>query len=118
MSAQAINLAEKLSLFSEHWSPKIIGSYNGNDLAVVKVKGEFVWHSHPETDDFFLVLEGRLTIRMRDGDVVLGPGELYVVPKGVEHCPVAEEETHLLLIEPAGTPNTGDPATAAVKVRI
>ena len=118
MSAQAINLAEKLSLFTEHWSPKIVGSYNGNDLIVVKVKGEFVWHSHPETDDFFLVLKGRLTIRLRDGDVTLGPGELYVVPKGFEHCPVAEEETHLLLIEPAGTPNTGDPATAAVKTRI
>ena len=118
MSAQAINLAEKLSLFTEHWSPKIVGSYNGNELLVVKVKGEFVWHAHPETDDLFLVLEGRLTIRMREGDVVLGPGELYVVPKGVEHCPVAEEETHLLLIEPAGTPNTGDPATAAVKVRL
>lgn len=118
MSAQAIDLAEKLSLFTEHWSPKIVGSYNGNDLIVVKVKGEFVWHSHPETDDFFLVLKGRLTIRLRDGDVTLGPGELYVVRKGVEHCPVAEEETHLLLIEPAGTPNTGDPATAAVKTRI
>lgn len=118
MSAQAINLAEKLSLFTEHWSPKIVGSYNGNELLVVKVKGEFVWHAHPETDDFFLVLEGRLTIRMREGDVVLGPGELYVVPKGVEHCPVAEEETHLLLIEPAGTPNTGDSATSVVKVRI
>jgi mannose-6-phosphate isomerase-like protein (cupin superfamily) len=118
MSAKAINLAEKLSLFSEHWSPKIVGSYNGNDLIVVKVKGEFVWHSHPDTDDFFLVLKGRLTIRMRDGDVTLGPGELYVVPKGVEHCPVAEEEAHILLIEPAGTPNTGDPATAAVKTTI
>lgn len=118
MAEKAINLAEKLSLFSEHWSPRIVGAYNGNDLIVVKVKGEFVWHSHPETDDFFLVLKGRLTIRMREGDVTLGPGELYVVPKGVEHCPVAEEETHILLIEPAGTPNTGDPETAAVKTRI
>jgi mannose-6-phosphate isomerase-like protein (cupin superfamily) len=118
MSATAVNLAEKLSLFSEHWSPKIVGSYNGNDLIVVKVKGEFVWHSHADTDDFFLVLKGRLTIKMRDGDVTLGPGELFVVPKGVEHCPVAEEETHILLIEPAGTPNTGDPETAAVKTRI
>ena len=115
---QAVNLAEKLSLFSEHWSPKIVGSFNGHDLMVVKVRGEFNWHSHPDTDDFFQVLKGRLTIRLRDGDVVLGPGELYVVPKGVEHCPVAEEETHLLLIEPAGTPNTGDPETAAVKEMI
>ncbi len=118
MSTKSINLAEKLSLFTEHWSPKIAGSYNGNDFIVVKVKGEFVWRSHPETDDFFLVLKGKLTIRMREGDVTLGPGELYVVPKGVEHCPVAEEETHILLIEPAGTPNTGDPATAAVKTKI
>jgi len=118
MTRKTINLAEKLALFTEQWSPKIVGSYNGNDLIVVKVKGEFVWHSHPDTDDFFLVLKGRLTIRMREGDVTLGPGEIFVVPKGVEHCPVAEEETHILLIEPAGTPNTGDPATAAVKTRI
>jgi mannose-6-phosphate isomerase-like protein (cupin superfamily) len=118
MTNHPINLAEKLSLFSEHWHPKIVGDYNGNDLIVVKVLGEFVWHSHPETDDFFLVLKGRLTIRLRDGDVTLMPGELYVVPKGVEHCPFAEEETHLLLIEPAGTPNTGDKATAIVKPRI
>ena len=74
---------------------------------VVKVKGEFNWHSHPDTDDFFLVLKGRITMRMRDGDVQLNAGEMYVVPKGVEHCPVAEEEAELLLIEPSGTPNTG-----------
>jgi mannose-6-phosphate isomerase-like protein (cupin superfamily) len=115
---QVVNLAEKLSKFDKHWSPKIFGSFNGHDLMVVKVKGEFNWHSHPDTDDFFMVLAGRLTIKLRDGDVVLNPGEVYVVPKGVEHCPVADEETHLLLIEPAGTPNTGDHATAAVKVNI
>ena len=108
-----INLAEKLASFSEHWQPRTVGQFNGHDLMVVKVKGEFVWHSHPDTDDFFLVLKGRLTIQMRDGNVVLGPGEMFVVPKGLEHCPVAEEETHILLIEPKGTPNTGDPATAA-----
>lgn len=113
-----VNLASKLALFSEHWSPKIVTGFNGNDVMVVKAKGEFNWHSHPETDDFFLVLKGRLTIKLRDGDVVLGPGEMYVVPKGVEHCPVAEEETNLLIIEPAGTPNTGDPATAATKVHV
>lgn len=118
MPGKAINLAEKLSLFSDHWKPRIVGSYNGNDLIVVKVKGAFVWHSHPETDDFFLVLKGRLTIKLRDGDVVLNPGEMFVVPKGVEHCPVADEETEILLIEPAGTPNTGDPATAAAKTHI
>ena len=111
----AINLAQKLSTFSEHWQPRTVGQFNGHDLMVVKVKGKFVWHKHDETDDFFLVLSGRLTIQMRDGDVVLGPGELFVVPKGAEHCPVAEEETHLLLIEPTGTPNTGDPATAAAR---
>jgi mannose-6-phosphate isomerase-like protein (cupin superfamily) len=80
---------------------------------VVKVKGEFVWHKHDDTDDFFLVLQGRITIRMREGDVALGPGEVFVVPKGVQHCPVAEEEAHVLLIEPSGTPNTGNTATAA-----
>ena len=80
---------------------------------VVTVQGEFVWHSHADTDDFFLVLKGRLSIRLRDREVVLRPGELFVVPRGIEHQPFAEEETHLLLIEPAGTPNTGDPATAA-----
>jgi mannose-6-phosphate isomerase-like protein (cupin superfamily) len=115
---ESINLAEKLAMFSEHWSPKIVGSFNGHDLLVVKLKGEFVWHSHPDTDDFFHVLKGRLKIEMRDGDVELGPGEIYVVPKGVEHRPVAEEEVELLLIEPAGTPNTGDPETAAKKTAI
>ena len=108
-----INLTEKLAKFSDYWQPKTVGQFNGHDLMVVKVKGEFVWHKHDETDDFFLVLKGRLTIQLRAGNVVLGPGELYVVPKGVEHCPLAEEETHLLLIERTGTPNTGDAATAA-----
>jgi mannose-6-phosphate isomerase-like protein (cupin superfamily) len=118
MPHTAINLAGKLSKFSDHWSPKIVAAYNGNDVMVVKVKGEFTWHSHPDTDDFFLVLKGRLIIKLRDGDVHLGPGEMFVVPKGVEHCPVAEEECHLLLIEPRGTPNTGDETTAAKKVGI
>lgn len=80
---------------------------------VVKVKGEFVWHKHDDTDNLFLVLRGRLTIQMRGGNVTLGQGELFVVPRGVEHCPMAEEEAHILLIEPSGTPNTGDPKTAA-----
>lgn len=109
----AVNLAEKLSTFTEHWQPRTVEQFNGHDLMVVKVKGEFVWHAHEHTDDFFLVLKGRLTIQMREGNVTLGPGELFVVPRGVEHCPVAEEETHLLLIEPTGTPNTGNPETAA-----
>jgi len=111
----AICLAEKLSVFSDHWSPKIVAQFNENEVMLVKVKGEFVWHSRPETDDFFLVLKGHLAIQFRDGEVRLGPGDLYVVPKGVEHRPVAEDEAHLLLIEPRGTPNTGNVATAAVK---
>lgn len=109
----AINLAQKLATFADHWQPRTVGQFNGHDLMVVKVKGEFVWHKHDDTDDFFLVLDGRVTIRLRDGDVTLGPGELFVVPKGVEHCPVAEDEAHLLLIEPTGTPNTGNTETAA-----
>ena len=109
----AIKLAEKLASFSEHWQPRVVGHFNGHDLMVAKVRGEFVWHQHDDTDDFFLVLEGRITIRMHEGDVTLGPGEMFVVPKGVQHCPVAEEEAHILLIEPTGTPNTGSPATAA-----
>ena len=118
MGKTPINLAEKLALFSEHWSPKIVGGYNGNDLLVVKLTGEFVWHSHADTDDFFMVLKGRLTIQLRDRDVVLNPGEVFVVPKGVEHCPKADEECHVLLIEPRGTPNTGNAETAAQKVAI
>jgi mannose-6-phosphate isomerase-like protein (cupin superfamily) len=114
----AISLAEKLGTFSDTWSPKIVAAFNGHDVMVVKVKGEFVWHSHPDTDDFFYVLKGNIVIQMRDGDVRLGPGDLYVVPKGVEHRPVAEEEAHLLLIEPSGTPNTGDAATAVIKEAI
>lgn len=110
-----INLVEKLALFSEYWSPRTVTGFNDYDIMVVKVQGEFVWHKHDDTDDFFLVLKGCLTIHLRDRDVVLGPGELFVVPRGVEHQPVAEEETHLLLIEPSGTPNTGDEATAALR---
>lgn len=114
----AINLRDKLALFQDQWSPKIIGDFNGHDVMLVKIKGEFTWHAHPDTDDFFLVLDGQITIQLRDGNVTLNPGELYVVPKGVEHCPMAAEEASILLIEPAGTPNTGDAATAARKDRI
>jgi mannose-6-phosphate isomerase-like protein (cupin superfamily) len=110
-----INLAEKLATFSDYFSPRTVTTYNGHDVMVVKVQGEFVWHKHDDTDDFFLVLKGHLTIELRDGNVELGPGELFVVPRGVEHRPVAKEEVHILLIEPAGTPNTGDPATAAAR---
>lgn len=114
----AVNLKSKLSSFSEHWSPKVVSKFNGHDVMVVKAKGEFNWHSHPDTDDFFLVLKGRMTIKLRDRDVHLSEGEMFVVPKGVEHCPVTEEEVHVLLIEPEGTPNTGDETTAATKTAI
>lgn len=115
---KAINLADKLRAFDDHWAPRTVAEFNGHDVMVVKVKGEFVWHHHDDTDDFFLVLKGRLTIRMRDGDVELGPGEMFVVPVGVEHQPFAAEEAELLLIEPSGTPNTGDPETAAARTAL
>jgi len=108
-----VALAEKLSTFSDHFAPRTVARFNNCDIIVVKAKGEFVWHAHDDTDDFFLVLAGRLVIQLRDGEVALGPGELFIVPRGVEHRPVAEEEAHLLLIEPTGTPNTGEPTTAA-----
>lgn len=114
----AINLAQKLSLFVAHYQPHTVGQFNGHDLMVAKIRGSFSWHKHDDTDDFFLVLSGELTIQMRSGDVALGPGELFVVPKGVEHCPTADEEVHVLLIERAGTPNTGDAATALPRVVI
>ena len=111
-----VTLAEKLGQFDTQWSPRIVAGYNGNDVMVVKVEGEFVWHSHPDTDDFFLCLKGTVDIELRDRVVTLNPGDLYVVPAGVEHRPVARNgEAHLLLIEPRGTPNTGDPATAVHK---
>jgi mannose-6-phosphate isomerase-like protein (cupin superfamily) len=114
-----VNLAEKLASFDELFSPRIVAYYNGSKVQVAKTRGEFVWHSHPETDDFFLVLNGRLTIELRDREVELLAGELFVVPRGVEHRPRADEETHVLLIEPRGTPNTGDAAaTAAPEVEI
>src|SRR5215831_17481085 len=101
-----INLAEKLALLEGPFQPGIVGYLNDYKLAVARVQGEFIWHAHPETDDFFLVLSGRLTIQLRDRNVELGPGELFVVPAGVEHRPRALEEAHVLLIEPAGTVNT------------
>ena len=112
-SSEAIDLFDKLALFTDHWHPRTVARFNGQDVMVVKLKGPFHWHSHADTDDFFLVLAGKLEIQMRDKSVFLGPGQLYVVPRGVEHRPVAHEETHIILIEPEGTPNTGDPKTAA-----
>ncbi|QMU76488.1 cupin domain-containing protein [Streptacidiphilus sp. PB12-B1b] len=114
-----VNIAEKLARFSDLWAQKKVADLNDYEVKLAKLKGEFIWHTHAETDEFFLVISGRLTIRLRDGDVVLGPGELYVVPRGVEHCPVAEEETAILLLEPAGVLNTGDqggPLTRAAEI--
>jgi len=116
---EAVNLAEKLASFDEQFAPRIVGYYNDNKIQVGKADGEFVWHSHPDTDDFFLILKGRLTIQLRDKDVELGEGDLFVVPRGVEHCPKAHGEVHILLIEQKGTPNTGDAdAAAAPEVEI
>ena len=95
-----VALSEELSTFADHWQPRAVAEFNGHDVMVVKVKGELRWHSRADTDDFFLVLKGRLKIDLRGRTVEVGPGELFVVPKGVEHCPRAEEEAHLLLIEP------------------
>ena len=107
-----VSLHDKLASFSEHWQPRTIAALNDNDIMVVKAKGEFHWHRHEDTDDFFLVLSGTLDIELRDRTITLRPGELYVVPRGVEHRPVARDEVHLLLIEPTGTPNTGNASTA------
>jgi mannose-6-phosphate isomerase-like protein (cupin superfamily) len=103
-----INLAEKFSLFSEHWSPKILGELNGQHVKVAKVKGEFTWHHHEKEDELFLVVDGELTIQFRDGSVNLHAGEMVIVPRGVEHRPVAHEETQILMFEPASTLNTGN----------
>lgn len=105
---QKINLAQKYALFSEHFSPKIIGEANGQYVKIAKVQGEFVWHSHEHEDEIFLVFKGLLTIELRDGEVKLGEGEMFIVPKGVEHRPYATEETYIMLIEPKATTHTGD----------
>jgi len=105
---QVVNLEDKFARFDDHWSPKIIARLNDYHVKAVKLQGAFVWHRHDETDELFLVTKGTLVIRLRDRDVTLGPGELLVVPRGVEHLPVAEEECEVLLLEPAGTVNTGD----------
>jgi mannose-6-phosphate isomerase-like protein (cupin superfamily) len=110
---EKVNLAEKLASFDEIFSPRIVGYYNDTKIQVAKTHGEFVWHSHPETDDLFLVLKGSLRVELRDGAVDGGEGELLVVPRGVEHRPVADEEAHVLLLEVEGTPNTGDSGVEA-----
>ena len=105
---QKVNLAEKFSLFDEHWSPKLVGELNGQHVKIAKVQGEFVWHRHDDEDELFLVVKGRLVIKLRDRDVTLGEGELFIVPRGVEHKPVAEEEAHILMFEPASTLRMGN----------
>lgn len=110
------NLAEKLETFSDRFSPRTVATYNNNDIMVAKLEGPFHWHKHDDTDDFFLVLKGTLDIELRDRIVTLKPGEVFVVPRGIEHRPVARDEVHILLIEPTGTPNTGDTASAAPRI--
>jgi mannose-6-phosphate isomerase-like protein (cupin superfamily) len=104
----AVNVDVMLARFTEHWSPKKIAQINDYDVRIVKVQGEFTWHKHPDTDEFFLVLDGELIIQMREGNVVLRPRELFVMPRGVEHCPSADVETAVLLLEPSSVVNTGD----------
>jgi mannose-6-phosphate isomerase-like protein (cupin superfamily) len=108
MAYAVINFEEKLAKITDQWSPKIVAQLNDYHFKLVKLQGDFVWHSHPDTDEAFLVIDGVMFIDFRDGSTKLGKGELLVVPKGVEHKPRAEEECHVMLLEPAGTPNTGD----------
>ena len=118
MGAKTV-LADKLSRFTDHWAPRIVARYNDNEVRLVKIAGEFIWHRHADTDELFLVIEGELEMEFRDRTETLGPGELIVVPKGIEHRPCARHgEVKLLLIDPKDMPNTGDPATATLAVEI
>ena len=105
---EKVNLAQKFSLFDEHWTPKIVGELNGQHVKLAKLKGEFVWHEHETEDELFLVIKGRLVIRLRERDITLEEGELVIVPRGVEHCPVADREVQVLLFEPISTSHTGN----------
>lgn len=104
---EKVNIADKFSLFDDHWSPKIIGQLNGQEVKIAKLKGEFVWHDHKNEDEMFYIIKGTLKIEFRDRTVTLNAGEMLVIPKGVEHKPIAQEEVHLLLFEPASTEHTG-----------
>ena len=103
-----VDIADRFALFSEHWSPTVIARLNDYEIKLVRIKGEFVWHAHDDTDELFLVIEGTLTIRLEDGDVTVAAGQLFVVPRGRRHCPIADGEVLAMLIEPAGVVNTGD----------
>ncbi len=108
MKAAPVNLVEKLSLIQDYWNPRIVGELNGQHVKLAKLKGDFLWHHHQNEDELFLVLKGELRLELRDGAVDLSPGELFIVPRGIEHRPVAREEVHVLLFEPGSTLNTGD----------
>lgn len=118
MRPTRIRLTEKLAAFSDHWNPRIVGRYNSNELRVAKLSGEFAWHSHADTDELFLVVSGRLRMQFRDGIEVLDPGDAIVVPRGVEHCPMADGECHVLLIDAEGTLNTGDADDARARHKL
>jgi mannose-6-phosphate isomerase-like protein (cupin superfamily) len=105
---EKVNIAEKLNLFTEYWKPKVVGELNDSYIKAVKFRGAFVWHDHQDEDELFFVVKGRMLLKLRDGELSLGPGEFAIVPRGVEHCPVADEETHVLLLEPKSTVNTGE----------
>jgi mannose-6-phosphate isomerase-like protein (cupin superfamily) len=108
MAQHAINVDERFAHFSDTWSPRVVARLNDYEIKLARLDGEFVWHTHEDTDELFLVLDGELTIQLRDGDVVVRPGELFVVPRGVEHCPTTKGEVRAMLIEPRGVVNTGD----------
>ena len=105
---EVVNLEEKFERFLDYWNPKIVGEFNGQFVKLVKLKGQFVWHQHEQEDELFLVVNGRLRIKLRDREVLINPGEFLIVPKGVEHCPIADEECHVVLLEPVSTLNTGN----------
>ncbi|MFT6417916.1 MAG: mannose-6-phosphate isomerase-like protein (cupin superfamily) [Cognaticolwellia sp.] len=111
MQSKVINFKDKFTKFSDHWSPRVIAEMNDYQFKLVKVEGEFVWHNHPDTDEVFIVIEGELNIELRDGVVSLSSGELFVIPKGIEHKPVANKECKIMIIEPKGVVNTGDETT-------
>lgn len=110
-----VNLQEKLRLFTEHWSPKIVGDLNDSYVKLAKLKGEFVWHKHDQEDELFFIIKGTLLIKFRDQDIILKEGEFLIIPKGIEHLPIAQEEVHVMLIEPKTTLNTGDVSTGYTK---